>query len=163
MPESFKSFNNCYDNDNKVETQSNHSVEAGGCRPQSTQQNHRKMSVRDFFFFFSELVRQRVSFVPLVMTHYLHLLGNSSSSMLLFGISFSFFNLIHCLDEFPCNTNMKKCSDKSEFTLKTPNLSLISSFYFEELSFSTIYCIKFCKAMFKNYVMSLVNSLSSAL
>lgn len=48
---------------------------------------------------------------------------------------FHFFNLMHCLDEFPCNTNMKKCSDKSEFTLQTPNLSLISSFYFEEWSF----------------------------
>lgn len=33
-------------------------------------------------------------------TQYLHLLGNSSSSMLLFRISFSFFNFIHCLDEF---------------------------------------------------------------
>lgn len=91
---SFKSFNNCYDNDNKAETQSNHSVEAGGCQPLSTQQNRRKMSVRDFYCFLSsERVRQRGSFGPLVLTQDLHLQGDSSLSMLFSRISFSFFFL----------------------------------------------------------------------
>lgn len=42
MPESFKSFNNCSDNDHKVELMS----------VSQQSENRKKMSVRVFFFFF---------------------------------------------------------------------------------------------------------------
>lgn len=57
VPESFKSFNNCYDNDHKVETQC---VGAGWCQSVNGVKPQKKCLWEIFFFFFllSSEVRQ---------------------------------------------------------------------------------------------------------
>lgn len=103
VPESFKSFNHCSDNDHKVETQSDGSVEAGWC--QSVNRVKTEKNVCESFFcfvFFSELVRRRQSCVFHWIWHKICVPLFTS----LIRNSFSFLDRRRCLGEFLCNTNV---------------------------------------------------------